>query len=236
MNNRGFTLVELMIAVTILLIVSLGFFSWAGTVILSNVAMEKMNTANSIALDVADRLQGMPDNALVQAKTSNDKYVGFDASGVLRKCISSSSAGDSPAGAISTKATGLTEYTDPLNSSKLYLYDNNMCSEANPSCFSGTSITTAANANIDHPNTYTISVQINPVRFVRNTTYYTVWSVAYLPCNPANKNKRKIFITVYWIDPEPAETSAGEVSSKLASGMYTLKSVSLVTDKVIGVE
>jgi len=238
MKNKGFTLIELMISITILMIVSLGFFSWATTMISNNISMEKINIANEMALDVADRLQRLPDNPLNQAKSSNSKYVGYNSSAYLAKCTGSP---PTPSGNISTDATGKTEYTDPWNntSNQLYLYDNNACSSSNPSCFgSSVTITTSANSNIDHPNSTANPAYdyISPIRFIRNTTYYAVWSVAYMPCDSTSTNKRKIFITVYWIDPEPADTNVADVQTKIASGAYRLKSVSLTVDKVIGVE
>lgn len=232
MNNRGFTLIELIIALTIILIVSLGFFSWALTIINTNVAIGKINVANTIAFEVAERLQNLSDNALIQPKSGNAKYVGFDAStGQLKKC-----SGTSPSLAITTASAGLTEYTNPFGGNKLYLYDNNACSESNPSCFSGSTITSAANANIDHPNSATSPAAINPVRYIGGITYCVVWSVAYLPCATSSTDKRKIFITVYWIDPEPVDTNVAAVQTKITAGIYTVKSVSLVVDKVIGVE
>lgn len=229
MNNKGFTLAELMIALLILLVVSVGFFSWAGTVIKTTTNMEKTNTANSVLLDISDRLQRLYDDDLIKPKSGNvSRRVGYDSSGLLKKC-----SGGSPSQGIINN-----EFTNPWNdtSKKLYLYDKNTCSSTNPYCFSTSIINDTANSNIDHPNTTTDPAIINPVRFIKNTTYYAVWSVAYLPCSASGDNKRKIFITVYWIDPEPHETDISALQTGIASGKYTVKSVSTVIDKVIGVE
>ena len=77
---------------------------------------------------------------------------------------------------------------------------------------------------------------INPIRAYRNTTYYAVWSIAYLPCNTSSTDRRKIFVTVYWIDPEPSDSGIADVQTKIAAGTYTIKSVSLIVDKAIGTE
>ena len=231
MNNRGFTLVEVLVAMFILVFVLLGFFNWAYTIMVNNTAVEKMNTANMIALDVADRLQRMSDNALIRPKIGNEKQVGYTSAGNLKYCV-----GNLPKGQINADVQGMTEYTNPMGDGSIYVYDRNTCSVANPSCFAGSSIVEAANAHIDHPNSITNPETINPVRFVNNTTYYVVWSIAYLPCTPSSGDKRKIFITIYWIDPEPEDTSHADVHAKISSHIYGLRNVSLVVDKVIGVE
>lgn len=236
-SDAGFTLIELLIAMTVILIVSLGFFAWATSIIQADLSMQKNNTAYTIAMDVADRLQRMSDNNLIMPKTANEKYVGFDASGDLKKCVSGS-----PTGTISTDSTGLTEYTNPWNNSSnlLYLYDNNNC-EGNTwvdsTCGNGVSITSGANGSIDHPNAAGAAYDsINPVRYYNNTTYYAVWGVTYMTCSGATTNLRKIFVTVYWIDPEPKDATVGAVQTKIVSGTYQIKSVSVVVDKAIGTE
>ena len=125
----------------------------------------------------------------------------------------------------------------------MYLYDNNACIDPNPTwdadaCRTGSTITPAANAAIDHPNATSAAYDsINPIRSYRNTTYYAVWSVAYMPCNAGtNTDRRKIFVTVYWIDPEPTDTTTAAVQTKIQNGTATVKSVSIVVDKAIGTE
>ncbi len=236
-SGAGFTLIELLIAMTIILIVSLGFFAWATTIIQADLAMQKNNTAYTIAMDVADRLQRMSDNSLIQPKTANEKYVGFNASGDLKKCVSGS-----PTGTISADSTGLTEYTNPWNNTSklLYLYDNNNCEGktwVDSTCGSSVSIASSANGSVDHPNAAGAAYDsINPVRYYNNTTYYAVWSVTYMPCTATTTNLRKIFVTVYWIDPEPKDTTVSAVQTKLDNGTYKTKSVSVVVDKAIGTE
>lgn len=235
-NNRGTTLVELMVAMVIILIVSLGFFSWLSTVMRMNTSIERSNTAYAMATDVADRLQRMNDNSLIQPKTGNEKYVGYVPSGSdmgkLKKCDASNNP------TIAIEVTGkpdMTIYTNPNSvSGKLYLYDNNACSgQTWIECRASAAIDTTANTNIDHPNSTgsTTYDSINPIRSYKGTIYYAVWSVAYMPCGATGTDRRKIFITVYWIDPEPtASTAAAALSGTI------IKGVSLVADKTIGAE
>lgn len=238
-NGKGFTLIELIIAMTVMLIVSLGFFSWSSTVIQTNLSIERSNTAYTITTDIANRLQRMSDNSLIK-HNANSKYVGFDTDGNLKKCSGGSLTTSSPTSDI----TGKTEYTNPTQGSNTpYLYDNNACEGVTwvtASCRTGSTITAAANANIDHPNSTTGTPNydsINPIRSYRNTTYYAVWSVVYMPCNAGtDTDRRKIFVTVYWIDPEPTDNNVGDVQTKIGNGTYAVKSVSLVVDKAIGVE
>lgn len=253
-NNRGFTLVELIIAVTIVLIVSLGFFGWASTIIQTNLSIERNNTAYAMLLDVAEKLQRMSDNSLI-LHTTTRKCVGHASSGTyaIGECRNiADSAIDCINGDptktnsnLSPDTTGMTKYTNPTKDSITpYLYDKNNCegktwldtdcggtSTSTITAANKVTVTTSANSNIDHPDpskvvsTYN---SINPIRSYKNTTYYAVWSVAYLPCNAGTTtDRRKIFITVYWFDPEPTGTTAGTA---------TVKSVSIVVDKVIGTE
>lgn len=242
-NERGFTLVELLIAMIVILIGALGFFSWATVMIHSAFAIEKNNTAYSMVIDVAERLQRMPDNQLIQPSTS--RYVGFDDGsdldydGVTFELNGCGGLSNTPSINITAQDPGMTIYTNPWGGGKLYLYDNNTCSDLNPYCFSSSTIEGSANSNLDHPNSIssTYRENINPIRFYRNTTYYAVWSIAYMPCSAGDDTtRRKIFVTVYWIDPEPIETTLLDVEAKIASGDYTIKSVSLVVDKTIGAE
>lgn len=238
-DNEGFTLIELIIATTIILIVSLGFFGWASTIIQTNLSIERNNTAYTMAMDVAERLQRMPDNSLIQPKSGSSRCVGFDGSGNLRGCSVASCGGGSPNVTIQSGQTGMTTYTNPTQSSTTpYIFDNNACegktwvdTTGTPTCRAGSTITTGANASIDHPNSTSGTPNydsINPIRSYKNTTYYAVWSIAYMPCNAGtNTDRRKIFITVYWIDPEPG--------TAIASGA-AIKSVSIVVDKAIGTE
>lgn len=235
-DNAGFTLIELIIAMTIILIVSLGFFGWASTIIQTNLSIERNNTAYAMAMDVANRLQRMSDNSLIRHTTASKKYVGFTDAGDLKGC-----SGSSPTVDLKSGETGMTIYTNPWGSSQLYLYDKNNCEGktwVNSACGNNVAITATANSNIDHPNaTGSAYNSINPIRSYRNTTYYAVWSVAYMPCNAGtNTSRRKIFVTVYWIDPEPTADNVGTVQTGIGDGTYTVKSVSVVVDKAIGTE
>ncbi len=234
-SNRGFTLIEVVIATLVILIVSLGFFAWSTTIIQKNTASRNINIGYEMAIDIGERLQRMSDNNLIQPATGNDIYVGFNTSGDLLEC-----AGATPATSISSAdGQGLTIYTDPFDdmNDKLYLYDKNTCSSATPFCLSSSNINDTANPLIDHPNDVlsTDYDEIIPVRFINNTTFYAVWKVAYLPCGALTTNNRKIFITVYWMDIEPSDTTSAAVAGKIGTS-YLLKTVSIVVDKTIGVE
>src|SRR3989339_738632 len=228
-NNKGFTLIELIIATTIILIVSLGFFGWASTIIQTNLSIERNNTAYAMLMDVAERLQRMSDNTLITHATANKRCVGYASSGdSLKGCSTANCGGGTPTGALESGQTGMTIYTNPTQSSTTpYLFDNNACNGltwVTTACRTGSTIATASNTNIDHPNSTTGTPNydsINPIRSYKNTTYYAVWSVAYMPCTSYSTDRRKIFVTVYWIDPEPGAT--------IASGA-TVKSVSIVVD------
>jgi prepilin-type N-terminal cleavage/methylation domain-containing protein len=235
-NKNGFTLIELIIATTIILIVSLGFFGWASTIIQTNLSIERNNTAYAMAMDVAERLQRMSDNTLIQPRGTNKRCVGFDGSGNLRGCSTADCGGGTPTGPLGSGQTGMTIYTNPLaTASALPLYKGT-CSSGQSwlDCKTNALVNTAANSYIDHPNSNTGTPNydsINPIRSYKNTTYYAVWSVAYMPCTSYSTDRRKIFITVYWLDPEPAAATA---ASALSSS--TVKSVSIVVDKAIGTE
>ena len=245
-NNRGFTLIELIIATTIILIVSLGFFGWASTIIQTNLSIERNNTAYAMAMEVAEELQRMPDNSLIQPKSGNEKYVGYaatdlDSDGVTNELNGCS--GSNPSVNLDPASTpGMTIYTDPWKSTapqSLYLYDNNACATTSwdtDSCRTGSTITSSANTSIDHPNSTAVTTYdtINPIRSYRNTTYYAVWSVAYIPCGTTSTDRRKIFVTVYWIDPEPTAALADVVTG--IGTTYKIKSVSIAVDKAIGTE
>ena len=57
-----------------------------------------------------------------------------------------------------------------------------------------------------------------------------------MTCSGATTNLRKIFVTVYWIDPEPKDTTVSAVQTKIDNGTYKTKSVSVVVDKAVGTE
>jgi prepilin-type N-terminal cleavage/methylation domain-containing protein len=236
--NKGYTLVEMLIAITILTIVTLGFFAWASTIIQTNLYTQKANIGYSIAKDIAEKLSKVSDNSpLIMPRSGNDKCAGFDpANGSLRRCTACGSG--ALGGTISQDPAGYTEFTDPWNNGLFYMYDNNSCENKtwlDTSCKNGITINPAANPSIDHPANNTDYDLIPPVRYENNTTYYAVWSIVYLSCTGAQE-RRKIFVTVYWIDPEPVDTTPGGVQAKLSAGTSTLKSVSIVVDRVVGIE
>lgn len=243
--NKGFTLIELLISIAILTIVTLGFFAWTSTVIQTNLSARKNNIASSIAIDVMERLKKVSDDSiLIKPKSGNDKCVGYDESdGSLKKCEAcdndrlGASIGHDP-----SDPPGLTEYTDFWVNSLLYMYDNNGCERNNwSSCKNSIIINPSANTLIDHPDPNLLITNpsvydiISPVRYENNTTYYVVWSIAYISCSNET-DRRKFFVTVYWIEPEPEDTDISSVQTGIASNRYLLKSVSITTDRATGIE
>lgn len=235
MNNRGFTLLEVLIAMMIILIAAVGFSAYTAGAFAKRASMMRLNNANIMLMDVADRLsKQLKGNVFIQPKSGSSKpNVGYDADGNLKACA----GGGTPISPITITSGGLTEYTNPVTSSGLFMYDNNV------GIFSSSvSLNPSINSKIDHPNTTTdttyvanINSTVNPIRTINGTTYYAVWSVAYMPCGTST-DKVLIFITVYWIEPEPTETSVDDVISKLSSGAYKFNSVSLSIDKAFEVE
>lgn len=244
-SNHGYTLIEIMIATLIMLFVSLGFFAWSFTIIRGNVASQKMDIAYTMAMEIGEKLAMIPDenNEMIQHDPGGVlKTVGFDDTDKfeLKDCGGTAT----PQFALNPTPTGLTRFTDPWDSMNnlLFLYDMNTCSDLNPFCLPTGVIIHPANTNIDHPNNANIANPVydtvNPVRFLSDTTFYAVWSVAYLPCvsPPSITDKRKLFVTVYWLDPEPDDPNIANVTAGIVTGTYILKSTSVVVDKVIGVE
>ena len=119
-SNKGFTLIELIIATTIILIVSLGFFGWASTIIQTNLSIERNNTAYAMLMDVAEKLQRMYDNSLIQPRSGSSRCVGFDTSGNLKKCTSCS--GTLTTTSVTSDLTGRSEYTNPIQSSNTPIF------------------------------------------------------------------------------------------------------------------
>ncbi len=241
--NKGFTLIELLISMAILTIITLGFFAWTGTVIQTNLSTKKNNIAHSIATDVIERLKKLPDDSnFIRPKSGNNKCIGYDAVGSLKKCQACGI--DSLGADIIQDPSGFTEYTDFWNevSGILYMYDNNGCENSEWSlCKNGVNINPLANPSIDHPDPLQLTSNpaiydgISPIRYLENTTYYVVWSVAYTSCL-GESSRRKFFVTVYWIDPEPKDTTISSVQTGIASGNYLIKSLSLTTDRTTGTE
>ena len=136
-NNRWFTLLELIIALIIVLLVSLGFFGWASTIIQTNSFIDRNNTAYAMLLDVAEKLQRMSDNRLI-LHTTTRKCVGHASSGTYAigegrniadsaiDCINGDQTKTNSN--LSPDTTGMTKYTNPTKDSITpYLYDKNNC-------------------------------------------------------------------------------------------------------------
>jgi len=237
-NEEGFTLLEMLVSMAIILVASVGFFGFTVSVIQNRASLARSNFGYNMAVDVADRLSKLNRaNSLILPNSSGViKHVGYDTNSILRKCSGTTLTSNAPG---NDPATGMTEYSNPVGSNALYLYDNNLGTFSD-----GVTITSSANTSIDHPNaadlsdlgsTNNIKTTVDPIRKNENgITYYVVWSVAYMPCGSTDKSN--IFITVYWIEPEPSETSVSAVNSKIASGAYKLKNVSLSIDKAYRIE
>ncbi|MGO9015058.1 MAG: prepilin-type N-terminal cleavage/methylation domain-containing protein [Dissulfurispiraceae bacterium] len=236
-SQRGFTLIEILISTGILLIAVAGFLAWAANVVNQRAGLSKRNFAYNIAVDVSDRLAKLSGTNVFLLPNSSGtiKYLGLDSNGNLLTCL----AGVLTSNGLTFDATGMTQYTNPWNGTmnNLFLYHDSL------GTFSASApLTTTANAFIDHPNSSDvanlglpddINSLINPIRRSANgVTYYVAWSVAYMPCATAPTNLVKIFITVYWIDPEPSFSSTiTQVNNYIQSHPLSVKNVSITLDK-----
>ena len=247
--QRGFTLIEILIATSILLVAVAGFLAWTANVVNQRAGLSKRNFAYNIAVDVSDRLAKLSGTNVFLLPNpvkgpSNYNYLGVDYNdanpqnnGNLLTCL----GGAITSNTLTSDATGMTIYTNPWNGTmnQLFLYDNNQgdLEQFNTNM----SLNTTANAYIDHPNSTDvanlglpndINSIINPVRRSANgVTYYVVWSVAYMPCATAPTNLVKIFITVYWIEPQPFSSTVTQVNSYIQSHPFAVKNVSITLDK-----
>ena len=234
-SNKGFTLIEILISTGILLIAVSGFLAWTANIVNQRVGLSKRNFAYNIAVDVSDRLAKLNGtNVFLLPNSGNNKYLGLDGNGNLLTCL----AGALTSNPLTFDATGMTQYTNPWNgtSNNLFLYDNNQ-GTFNASL----TLNVAVNSYIDHPNSTDvtnlgspndINTIINPIRRSANgVTYYVVWSVAYMPCATAPTALVKIFITVYWIEPEQTNLTLAQVITGLKKGALTVKNVSITLDK-----
>lgn len=229
-TEKGFSLIELLVAIVIISASALAFLTFSLSGIQNRTAMQRQVTGQTMALDVAERLQKLPvANALVTPDGGLAVQVGQDGSGNLLRCV-----GANPTGFLGNDGNGMTPLTNPYGSNALYLYDQNTGVPI---------ISPAANANIHHPNANDVSnwatVQqlVAPIRSYGNTTFYAVWTIAYMPCTPTTgTDLAKIFVTVYWIEPEPTDTAPAVVASNIVSGSYRLKTVSVTAEKAFKAE
>ncbi len=244
-SQKGFSLIEILISTGILLIAVAGFLAWTANVVNQRAGLTKRNVAYNIAVDVSDRLAKLSGSNIFLLPNSSgiNKYLGVDSNdpnpqniGNLLTCL-----GGATSIPLTSDATGLTPYTNPWNGTmnQLFLYDNN---QGNSEQFNANmSLNTTANAYIDHPNLTDVANLgspndingiINPVRRSANgVTYYVVWSVAYMPCAIAPTDLVKIFITVYWIEPQPSSSTVSQVNSYIQSHPFAVKNVSITLDK-----
>lgn len=216
-NNRqgkeGFTLVEVLVAMVFFLICSVGLVSFTVMAIGERKNIEKRHQAYAIAQDIAERLRGVPNNSpLIRPSSSNENvYVRYDGD-ELKYC--------SPLSSVTTSDFS------PLGNGLLSLYDANHNGQIESSEIHGN-----ANSRLDHPNSSLNYSTIQPIRKMPDgTTFYAVWGVRYMPCNIQEK-QAKIFITVYWIEPEPADSDVTTVLQKISSNKYKLKTVSYTMDR-----
>jgi|GEM_PF-1121610 len=225
----GFTLVEVLVAMVFFMICSLGLLTFTMMTFGERKSIERRNFAYSMASDIAEQLKFLPStNALVKPgdRTSEeDNFLRYDANGEIKDC-----AGNS---------VDLWQLTNPSFNGKLYLYDAN-----HDGTLDSAEIDQSANDKIDHPSNSDSTGNLSMIRPIRKspdgvTTYYAVWSVRYLPCGFSAQYENdvitKVIITVYWIEPEPMEASSETLVSKISSGEYKLKHVTVSTDIVYGV-
>ncbi len=221
MNSKrkaGFTLVEVLVAMVFFLICSIGLVSFTMMSLAARTTLGKRQEAYAIALDIAERLRSLPaDSPLVKPKDTNaSKYLKYNSdTGELVDCTNNP---------VSTEM-----FANPLGSNLLYIYDADHDGNLASSEIYGT-----ANPEIDHPDTSGTSVtsydSINPVRKTDSgTTFYGIWSVRYYPCGYSNQ--AKIVVTVYWIEPEPRDTSVADVVSGINNRVYSLKKITVTTDR-----
>lgn len=231
-TEKGFSLVELLIAIIVIAVSALAFLTFALGSMKQRTDMQRQITAHTMAVDVSERLQKLTSsNSLIKPDGGTAVRVGYDAASgnyLLKKCNAGAPAVD-----LGSDLTGMTSLTNPLGVNALYLYDQN----------SGTPLlTTAANANIHHPNANdianwaSVSSTVAPIRNQGGTTFYAVWTIAYLPCTATTEDLAKIFVTVYWIEPEPLDSAVSAVTAKIASGEYRLKTVSVTAEKAYKIE
>jgi hypothetical protein len=222
------SLIEVLVATLIIMVAMSGFFMSIDLSILQRAQLTRYTMATNMAYDVADKLSKITvtprsnATAFVEPIATKEKYVGYTADTVaqLKEC-----SGGTPQLALNPEI-----FASPRGAGgQLYMYDNNT------GVFSAsTSINTAANPNIHHPNSTDSVVDmnsvINPIRRDQSgVTYYAIWSVAYVPCG--GSDQVKLFVTVYWIEPEPSDTTMAAVLTKLANGTAVVKQVTVVTDK-----
>ncbi|MCX7823145.1 MAG: prepilin-type N-terminal cleavage/methylation domain-containing protein [Syntrophobacterales bacterium] len=216
-NQKGFTLLEVLVAMVFFLICSIGLVSFTVMAIGERKNIERRHQAYAIAQDIAERLRGIPNNSnLIRPTSSNENtYIRYD-EGEIKYC--------------SSLSVVTTSEFSPLGNGLLFLYDSNHDGEI------GTSeINISSNPKIDHPNSSMNYDIIKPIRKVPDgTTFYTIWGVRYMPCNIPER-QAKIFITVYWIEPEPTDDDVSVVAQKISSNIYRLKTVSYTTDRFYGV-
>jgi prepilin-type N-terminal cleavage/methylation domain-containing protein len=215
-SNSGFTLVEVLVAMVFFLICSVGLLTFTMMSLSERKSIERRIFAYSMLSDVVERLRNIPDSKIVKPNTSHESnYIEYS-EGKVKTCGSGSEVDP-------------WEFVNPVGSGQLYLYD----SDHNGKLDSGD--ITSANANIDHPTLGTDYSGIAPIRKDSNgRTYYAVWSIRYFPCGYSSQ-QAKIFAAVYWIEPEPSDSSSEEVVSKINSGVYRLKHVTVTTDRMYGV-
>lgn len=219
-SNSGFTLVEVLVAMVFFLICSVGLLTFTMMSLSERKSIERRIFAYSMLSDVVERLRNIPDSKIVKPNTSHESnYIEYSG-GKVKTCGSGSG---------SEEGLDPWEFVNPVGSGQLYLYDSDHDGELD----SG-DITTSANANIDHPTLGTDYSGIAPIRKDSSgRTYYAVWSIRYFPCGYSSQ--AKIFAAVYWIEPEPSDSSSEEVVSKINSGVYRLKHVTVTTDRMYGV-
>lgn len=227
-NCKGLTLIEVLVAVLIIMVALAGFFMSIDISIVQRAQLTRQTTATSMAYDVADRLSKITKTprsnatAFIEPIAGSERYVGYTADGAaqMKEC----------SGGIPQVALNPDVFAAATGGGRLYMYDNNI------GVFNAaTTIDPAANVNIHHPNSTDVVADINSVinpvrRDQSGATFYAIWSVANVPCGGVDQ--AKLFVTVYWIEPEPSDGSVAAVLTRLANGTSRIKSITVVGDKI----
>ncbi len=213
-KEKGFTIIEVLIAMSFFLLCSIGLMTFTMMTLKERKIIERRHQAYAFANDMVERLRFLPSNSdLVEPQPSHEgDHVKLE-DGKLVYCDGG-------------QQVDINSITNPIGGGTLYLYDKDHDGNLDSS-----EVNNSANPEIDHPTTNVADYNgLMPIRQTTDgTTFYCVWAVRYFPCNSSNQSK--IFIKVYWIEPEPQEENPQNVVSGITNGKYQLKEITIATDR-----